>query len=408
VFAPAADATIDQANPTINYGTNTRIVTDNSPVNDFLLKFNVTPPACQFITSATLRLTNADSSPKGGDIYTAASGWTEGGVTWTTAPARGTLVNSLGAVAAGTTYTVNVTSAVTTTNGDVTFRVGTTSSDGARYYSKESSTAAQRPQLSVTCATDSGDSAAPSAPSNLTATAPTSTQVNLSWTAATDNVGVTSYRIYRATSLIASVNGTTLSFQDLTVSPATAYSYKVTAVDAANNESPASNTATVMTPQSPGTQTFLFAPSADATIDQANSTTNLGADTRLVTDNSPVNDFLLKFNIAAPGCQSVTSATLRLTNADGSSKGGDFYAAGSGWTEAAVNWNTAPARGTLVTSLGAVAAGTTYAVNVTSGVTSLTGEVSFRVGSTSSDGARYYSKESSTASQKPQLTVVCS
>jgi hypothetical protein len=45
---------------------------------------------------------------------------------------------------------------------------------------------------------------------------------------------------------------------------------------------------------------------------------------------------------------------------------------------------------------------------VTAGVTTLSGDISFRVGSTSSDGARYYSKESSTASQKPQLTVVCS
>jgi hypothetical protein len=41
-------------------------------------------------------------------------------------------------------------------------------------------------------------------------------------------------------------------------------------------------------------------------------------------------------------------------------------------------------------------------------VTTLNGEVSFRVGTTSSDGARYYSKESSTASQRPQLTVICS
>ena len=46
-------------------------------------------------------------------------------------------------------------------------------------------------------ATTTADTTAPTAPGSLTATAPTSTQVNLSWTAATDNVGVTGYRVER-------------------------------------------------------------------------------------------------------------------------------------------------------------------------------------------------------------------
>ena len=92
---------------------------------------------------------------------------------------------------------------------------------------------------------------------------------------------------------------------------------------------------------------------------------------------------------------------------DSSAKGGDFYAAASGWTESTVNWNTAPARGTLVATLGSVSAGTTYTVNVTAAVTTLNGQVSLRVGSTSGDGARYYSEEGGTASQDPLLTVVC-
>jgi chitodextrinase len=501
VFAAAADATIDQANPTTNLGANTRLITDNTPVNDFLLRFNVVAPSCQSITSATLRLTNADGSPKGGDFYTTDSGWNEGTVNWNTAPARGTLVTSLAAVTAGTTYTVDVTSGVTMSNGDVSFRVGSTSSDGARYYSDESSTASQKPQLSVTCAVDSNDTTAPTAPRNLTATAPNSGQVDLSWSASSDNVGVTGYRVFRGSTLLSTVGGSVLTYQDVTVSPSTTYNYTVTAVDGANNESPTSNVATVTTPassdtqaptaptdltataasatqvdlawtastdnvgvtaydvyrdgsllksvtgtstsdttvaasttysyvvrardaagntsdpsntapattpSSSGSQTLAFQAAADATIDQANPTANLGTNTRLVTDNSPVNDFLLKFNVAAPSCQTITSATLRLTNADGSPKGGDFYTTSSGWTEGSVNWSTAPARGTLVTSLAAVTAGTTYTVDVTSGVTTLNGEVSFRVGSTSGDGARYYSKEGGTTAQRPLLTVTCS
>ena len=92
------------------------------------------------------------------------------------------------------------------------------------------------------------DTTAPTAPTGLTATSPSPTQVNLSWTAATDNVGVTGYQIFRSGigPAIATVSsGTTYSDSNLT--PATAYSYTVKAVDAATNVSPASNAASVTT-----------------------------------------------------------------------------------------------------------------------------------------------------------------
>ena len=50
----------------------------------------------------------------------------------------------------GTTYTLKVTSAVTG-DGVVSFRLTSTSSDGARYFSKEGSST-QQPKLTVTCA----------------------------------------------------------------------------------------------------------------------------------------------------------------------------------------------------------------------------------------------------------------
>jgi hypothetical protein len=55
-----------------------------------------------------------------------------------------------------------------------------------------------------------------------------------------------------------------------------------------------------------------------------------------------------------------------------------------------------------------VSSGATYTVDVTNGVSTRNGEIGFRVGSTSTDGAHYYSKEGGTTAQKPQLTVVCS
>ena len=104
---------------------------------------------------------------------------------------------------------------------------------------------------SFTTAT-AADLTPPSAPLGLTATARSSTQVDLSWTAATDNVGVTAYEIYRNGSLL-TTSGAITSYSDTTVTSATTYAYTVRARDAAGNLSAPSNLATVAT-RSP----FLF------------------------------------------------------------------------------------------------------------------------------------------------------
>ena len=77
------------------------------------------------------------------------------------------------------------------------------------------------------------DTQAPTVPANLTAVAVSSTQINLSWTASTDDVGVTSYKIYRNTAQIAAPAGTIYS--DTGLMGSTLYSYTVSACDAANN-----------------------------------------------------------------------------------------------------------------------------------------------------------------------------
>ena len=78
------------------------------------------------------------------------------------------------------------------------------------------------------------DTQAPSTP-NVYATAVSTTQINLTWTQSTDNVGVTSYDIYRGNVPITNVSGTTLSYQDTGRAAGTLYSYQVIARDAAGN-----------------------------------------------------------------------------------------------------------------------------------------------------------------------------
>ena len=90
------------------------------------------------------------------------------------------------------------------------------------------------------------DGTPPSAPSGLTATATSSSSVSLSWTASTDNVGVTGYNIFRNGTRVGT--STTTSYTDNGLASNTQYTYTVTAYDAAGNVSTPSNSATVTTP----------------------------------------------------------------------------------------------------------------------------------------------------------------
>ena len=86
------------------------------------------------------------------------------------------------------------------------------------------------------------DTIPPSDVTGLTATAVSATQINLSWTAATDNVGVTGYRVERCqgagcTSFVQIATPAGTTFGDTSLTASTSYSYRVKAVDAATNVS---------------------------------------------------------------------------------------------------------------------------------------------------------------------------
>ncbi|MDP4097243.1 lytic polysaccharide monooxygenase [Paenibacillus sp. P96] len=103
------------------------------------------------------------------------------------------------------------------------------------------------------------DTQAPTAPSNLRSTAATSSSIVLAWNASTDNVGVTGYTIYRDTTPVGSVAGTLTSYTVTGLSADTQYTFTVKAVDAADNESAASNAATATT-SDPSTEAPDWAP----------------------------------------------------------------------------------------------------------------------------------------------------
>jgi chitodextrinase len=128
------------------------------------------------------------------------------------------------------------------------------------------------------------DATKPAKPSGLTATAVAGqNRIDLSWTASTDNVGVTGYRIYRNGSATAldSVGGSTTSYSDTTVAPSTQYTYVVTAVDAAANESDPSDPATMtssdsVAPQPPTTVTATAVSDTQINLSWSGASDNIG------------------------------------------------------------------------------------------------------------------------------------
>jgi len=83
------------------------------------------------------------------------------------------------------------------------------------------------------------DTTAPSVPTNLVASNPTSSTIDLSWTASTDDTAVTSYDIYRDG--VQTYNTTNTTFTANGLQGETTYCFTIKARDAANNVSNASN-----------------------------------------------------------------------------------------------------------------------------------------------------------------------
>ena len=167
---------------------------------------------------------------------------------------------------------------IATSTGTTFSNTGLTASTTYRYRVLATDAAGNLSAYSTiaTATTASGaDTTPPTAPSGLTATATGSSSVSLSWTASTDNVGVTGYRVERCTGAscgtfaqVASPTGTT--FGDTGLAGSTSYSYRVRAIDAAGNLSAYSAVASATTTAPP-----VAAPTANFTATPVSGTAPL-------------------------------------------------------------------------------------------------------------------------------------
>src|SRR5215475_6763157 len=134
------------------------------------------------------------------------------------------------------------------------------------------------------------DTQPPTQPGTLTANAVSGSEVDLSWGASTDNVGVTGYQVERCQgngctnfTQIATTAGTGTTYKDTSVVAGTTYIYRVRATDAAGNLSPYSNTASATTPApdtqpptQPGTLTANAVSGSEVDLSWGASTDNVG------------------------------------------------------------------------------------------------------------------------------------
>jgi parallel beta-helix repeat protein len=143
-FTPVADSYVDASNPTRNFGSATALKVDGSPVLTTYLKFNVSglpsPP------SAAVRIFVTSTNKTGLTVHGVTdTSWSESTINANNAPAVGPAVASTGPVFAGTWYTLDVSSAVSS-NGLVSLALRTTSSTATSMSSRQG---ANPPQLLV-------------------------------------------------------------------------------------------------------------------------------------------------------------------------------------------------------------------------------------------------------------------
>src|SRR5204863_9851656 len=91
-----------------------------------------------------------------------------------------------------------------------------------------------------------GDAKGPSTPTGLSATGVTTRQIDVDWTASTDNAGVTHYLVFRDgdPAPVAVVGGTSTTLADTGLPAGSHHTYRVQAIDAAGNPSEKSEPAT--------------------------------------------------------------------------------------------------------------------------------------------------------------------
>lgn len=239
---------------------------------------------------------------------------------------------------AGCTTFAEIGSATGTTFNNV----GLTAATTYRYQIRASDANTNKSAYSaiVNATTSSGgDTQAPTVPTNFAATAVSSTQINLSWTASTDNVAVTGYSVERCQGAgcsswasIATPTGTTYS--DTGLAASTSYSYRVRARDAVPNWSEFTAKDSSTTLAASDTQ----APSAPTGLSLATGPSQITLSWNASTDNVGVVEYQIRRCLGTT-CVNFTTSAATLTYTDTTVVAGSSYAYSVRARDAANNYS---------------------------------------------------------------------
>lgn len=215
-------------------GTNT--VINSSKWNNLYIRFDMSGITGS-VTNAKIRIYK-NSTTVGNFVVSSTStdSWSEGG----TKPNKGTQIKTV-AMTSGAGYKeIDMTSTVQSKmsgNKILSVCINTDVDGWTQFNSRQN--ASNKPQLVITTGS-TGDTQAPTTPTNLTSSSVGQNNVSLTWSASTDNVGVTGYNVYRNGTFVATATSTSYNVTGLSCN--TSYSFYVRARDAAGNLSANSTT----------------------------------------------------------------------------------------------------------------------------------------------------------------------
>ena len=409
-FTAAADAFVRSSSTGSNAGSDPALrVRGGDPEYRSFVRFQVSGLGGS-VSSATLRLFVTDASDDGGTVYGVSTSWTEGGITWSNAPALGSdPLDSAGAVDDGDWAEFDVSDHV---SGDGTFAFGLSSdSENSAYFSSREG--ANPPQLVIAAAAPPQDTTPPQVTARSPAPGATGVSASTNVTATFDEpvqgASGSTFTLRQGTSSVAASVSYDAATRTATLNPGSNLAAGLTYTaslssgirDLAGNALAAlSWTFTVAPPP-----TITFTASADAYVRSNSQNSNFGSESTLrINGSSQEHRSFLRFQVSGLAGD-VTSATLRLFVTDSSDDGGSVYDVSTSWTESGITWRNAPSiSGSALDSAGSASAGTWVEWDVTEHVD---GNGSFAFGLTSdSDNSAYFSSRE--GANRPQLVVVTS
>ncbi|HEY3210585.1 MAG TPA: DNRLRE domain-containing protein [Actinomycetota bacterium] len=138
IFTPVADAYVDASLPDSSFGTSTSLWVDAQPAKQSFMRFAVSGVSSRTVVGVRLRMFQTDSSPSGGRVFSISSSSWDESVTWNTRPAiDGPQLGSFGAVQPGLPYEVDLGAGSVSGDGAINLAMDSTSTDGARWGSRE-------------------------------------------------------------------------------------------------------------------------------------------------------------------------------------------------------------------------------------------------------------------------------